>query len=415
MKRLFLLGCLLSVFLFSFGQAYAQDEQYFRIYSLIQEADGLKNAHTPAPAYAKYLEAQKLLLQFQRAYPDWNGTVVKYRLAYLESALAEVSAKNPEVTLPAAVRPKPIATSPATGKTAETNDQLVALQGEIRQLQTDKASLEAKLREALRLQPAAADPQALARAEEEIKSLKKDNALLNVALTQSPSRNAPTDAKTIEELKRQLAEANRHSAEQAARADALTSEKAELQKKMDSLIPSAWNATKIEAARKSLEETDRRLAEQVELNSRLSLEKTALQNRVKALTSESETAIALRTENEILKKQLAEWKAVPSDREAVSRELTEARAQIAVLQSDQNVLRLEKAALEKRIQQVATPAPALSEDAARVKDLERERDELRKKLNAAEEELAAHWSKPSAGRVEVLTGEVEVLRTRLAV
>lgn len=415
MKRLFPLGCLLIVFLFSLCQVHGQDEQYFRIYSLIQEADGFKNAQKPAAAYAKYLESQKLLLQFQRAYPDWNATVVKYRLTYLESALAEVTAKNPEVTLPAEFQPKTTGTSPAPSKTAEADGQLASLQNEVRQLQTDKASLEAKLREALRLQPAAADPQALARAEQEIKSLKKDNALLNVALTQSPSRTVATDAKAIEDLKRQLAEANRHSAEQAARADTLTSEKAELQKKIDSLIPSAWNATKIEAARKSLDETERRLAEQIELNSRLSLEQTALQNRVKTLMSESEAAVALRTENEILKKQLAEWKSAPTNSEAVSRELTEARAQIAVLKSDQNVLRLEKAALEKRFQQVSAPVPALSDVAARVKDLEQERDELRKKLTAAEEELAAHWSKPSAGRVEVLTGEVEVLRTRLAV
>ena len=102
------------------------------------------------------------------------------------------------------------------------------------------------------------------------------------------------------------------------------------------------------------------------------------------LTASAEAADALRAENELLKKQVADLKsaspasAVSAD---VARQLTEAQAQIAVLQSDADILRLEKIALQNRVKQMsAAPAPAtvvrspnLPEDAERIKQLERER------------------------------------------
>src|SRR6185436_12975887 len=90
MKRLFvLIG--FAVLLFSHLPARAQDDQYLRVYTLIQEADGLKNSGKPADALGKYLEAQNLLASFQRLYPEWNSNVVKYRVSYLADKIAEIS------------------------------------------------------------------------------------------------------------------------------------------------------------------------------------------------------------------------------------------------------------------------------------------------------------------------------------
>ena len=59
-----------------------------------------------------------------------------------------------------------------------------------RQLQADKAVLEAKLKEALSVQPAAVDPRELAKAEEKIRNLLKENDLLKVSLDQAKAKPA---------------------------------------------------------------------------------------------------------------------------------------------------------------------------------------------------------------------------------
>ncbi len=428
MKKLFSLVLFLAIFLFAFARAEAQDEQYVRIYGLIQEGDTLKTSQ-PAVALEKFREAQNLLLQFQRLYPDWNSNVVKYRLSYLGAGIAEIMVRYPEAAVATPVTnsvpglekvPTP-GSKPAVGPKAvtEAEAQLTALQNQIRQLQSDNSRLESKLQEALRVQPANVDPATLARAEEQIKTLSKENALLKAIGTNGLAATEPSATALMEQLKQQLARANLRIAEQNERMTALDSEKAGLQKKVESMIPAAWNATNLDAARKALDEANRKLAEQSELANKAAAEKTALSERIKSLTAEAEVAAALRTENDILKKQLADAKAAPrSETEKLTRQLTEAQAQIASLKSDQNVLRLENAALEKRFKERPVPAaaPAVATvEAARVKQLERERDELQQKFDASQQELLALRAKPGAAKVEDLQNEIQLLRTRLAV
>ncbi len=421
MKRSLRLVFLLAIFLFSFSRAEAQDEQYVRIYNMIQEGDTLRDGGRPDAAIEKYSEAVTALQQFQRYYPDWNSNVVKFRLNYLASNIAEISARRPAPGANAGSVSNAPAGLAGSGIAAETAAQMKVLQNQIHQLQSDNSNLEAKLKEALRVQPANVDPGALARAEEQLKTLQKENALLKVNLAERPVQPAAVDSKTLEQLKQQLAEANRKVSQQTERAAALTAEKAELQKKIESLIPAAWNATNLETARKELEEANRKLAAQNETASRLALEKTALQERVKTLMKENEAAVALRSENEILKRQLAELKAKPAaESEKAARELAEAKAQLAALQSDQNVLRLENAALTKQLKESlaaapATNAPATVVDTARVKELERERDELQKKWEAAQKDLAALRNAGDNTKVAQLQDEIQLLRTRLAV
>jgi len=421
MKRSLRLVFLLAIFLFSFSRAEAQDEQYVRIYNLIQEGDTLRDGGRADSAIQKYSEAVTALQQFQRYYPDWNSSVVKFRLNYLASNIAEISARRPAATATAGSVSNAPANATETGMGAEAAAQMKVLQNQIRQLQSDNSTLEAKLKEALRVQPANVDPGALARAEEQLKTLQKENALLKVNLAERPAQSAAVDSKTLEQLKQQLAEANRKASQQTERAAALTAEKAELQKKIESLIPASWNATNLDAARKALDEANRKLAAQNEATSRVALEKTALQERVKTLMKENEVAVALRSENEILKRQVAELKARPAaESEKAAHDLAEAKAQLAAAQSDQNVLRLENAALTKRLKESlasvpATNAPAAVVDSPRVKQLERERDELQSKLEAAQKDLAALRNAGDSTKVAQLQDEIQLLRTRLAV
>jgi tetratricopeptide (TPR) repeat protein len=434
MKGLFVLAGLIGFLAFSCAHAVAQDDEYIQIYGVIQDADALGNSSQTGEALAKYIDAQTSLQRFQRIYPDWNRQVIQYRLNYLASRIAEISARTPVAATKTPIAAKPPTTAPPAlslqpREREDFEHQRDLLQSRVQQLQVDKMTLESKLKESLAAQPAAVDPRELAKAEEKIRSLEKENSLLQVSVAQQQTKAAPpVDTAAVEQMKRQLAEASQRLADQTKRADALAGERRALQTKLDSLIPAPWNATNLRETKKALEDANRKLGAQSKLASRLDAEKMNLMARVKLLEADSGTLVALRAENEILKKQLADLKrpAPAGSAVEVTRQLAEARARIAALESDQEIWRLEKIALENRVRHLmasstAAPAPAPApaattvEDSSRVKQLERESADLRKKLGAAQKELAGRKARNVATKIEDLTGQLAILRARLAV
>jgi Tfp pilus assembly protein PilF len=482
------------------ARAQGPDDQYIQIYNLIQEADKLVDDLQPADALPKYVEAQTALQRFQKGYPQWNPTVIGYRLSDVKSKIAALSPKVPGATnaipeaaapaapapatapptAPAAAAPAPVAPPPAAPaaaapaavvtppaapaaeapapaaavpapaaavpSSAATNAapppaaspapapkpapsdweaQLGALRDQSLQLQADKAVLEAKLKEALSVQPAAVDPRELAKAEEKIRNLQKENDLLRVSLDEVKMKPAPApDTKALDETRQALAEADRKLAEQTKAANALALEKASLQAKLDHLAASPPNAAELEASKQALQQANLKLDAQSRVAADLAHDREALQARLKTLSADAEAAAALRTENQLLKKQLADLKAAPppEDKAAqVRRQLAEAQTQIAALQSDKEMLRLEKRALEDRIKKMPTPpavttpapAPTQSADAARIKQLEKERDDLRKQLAAANKELNSRKGKAAAARMAEIESQLAALRARL--
>jgi cytochrome c-type biogenesis protein CcmH/NrfG len=292
-------------------------------------------------------------------------------------------------------------------------------------LQADKAALEAKLKEALSVQPAAVDPRELARAEEKIRNLQKENDLLKVSLDQVKSKAAATpNGKALDETRRSLAEADRKLAEQTKAASALAVENAALQAKLTQVATGPSSAAELEASKKALQEAGIKISEQSKLTLSLSQEKEALQARLKTLSADAEASAAMRAENQLLKKQLADLKAAPpsDDKgEQSRRQLAEAQAKIAALQSDKEMLRLEKNALEVRVKQlpsgpasVAAPASKTT-DAARIKQLEKERDDLQKQLAAANKELFSRKGKAATARMAEIDNQLAGLRARLEV
>lgn len=434
MKGLFVLAGLIGFLAFSCAHAVAQDDEYIQIYGVIQDADALGNSSQTGEALAKYIDAQTSLQRFQRIYPDWNRQVIQYRLNYLASRIAEISARTPVAATKTPIAAKPPTTAPPAlslqpREREDFEHQRDMLQSRVQQLQVDKMTLESKLKESLAAQPAAVDPRELAKAEEKIRSLEKENSLLQVSVAQQQTKAAPpVDTAAVEQMKRQLAETSQRLADQTKRADALAGERRALQTKLDSLIPAPWNATNLRETKKALEDANRKLGAQSKLASRLDAEKMNLMARVKLLEADSGTLVALRAENEILKKQLADLKrpAPAGSAVEVTRQLAEARARIAALESDQEIWRLEKIALENRVRHLmasstAAPAPAPApaattvEDSSRVKQLERESADLRKKLGAAQKELAGRKARNVATKIEDLTGQLAILRARLAV
>lgn len=417
------------------------DDQYIGIYSLIQAGETLEKTGQSASALAKYLEAQTELQKFQKTNPDWNPKIVNFRLNYLASKISVVAAAGtptaPAPTpAPPAVKPAPPAPAPTlkpaptTAPPSDFERQLAALQDDVRRLQADKSTLEAKLKEALAAQPAAADPAELAKAREQIRELMKENDLLKSA--GEKSKSAPTvDAKALEEARQALVEANRKLAEQTERANALAAEKQTLQGRLENLNQAAADAARLTEIRKALEEANRKLASETESRQKLATEKDSLQSQVRTLTARADAAEALRLENEVLKKQLSDARtaaASPTADAEATRKLAEAQARIATLQSDAEILRLEKLALEARVKTLgsqtqvvmvaASPAiqpPVTPADAARIKALEGERNELTKKLDAANKELYGRKGRAVAAKVEALNAQIDTLRARIQV
>src|ERR1043166_4433461 len=96
------------------ARAEGPDDQYVRIYNIIQQGDTLESAGQADQALARYLEAQGALQRFKKGYPEWNPNVVVFRLNYLNSKVTALSAKvPPQPQRPAPVPPNPPAANPA--------------------------------------------------------------------------------------------------------------------------------------------------------------------------------------------------------------------------------------------------------------------------------------------------------------
>jgi len=404
MKRLFGIAVCLFV-LVPHLLATGADDQYVQIYNLIQEGDSL-SAGQPAQAVAKYTEAQSALLRFQKSYPGWNDRVVNFRLNYLASKITILSANSgavsnapavppPAVTTsvappsavvtpapvapavvpptaapPVATTPPAVAAPPQGPSAAELQNEIAQLQNQLRQVQGDKSLAEAKLREALAARPAGADPREFAQAQEKIRSMEKENALLQASLEQEREK-----------------------------------------------VASLANANDLAQAKQELADTKRQLAEQTARATQLAQQNESLQAQVKTLSAGSADLAALRSENAALKKAAAAKSPAAANGD-LSRQLAQAQATIASLQADKEVWRLEKDALQNRVKElsatvVAPATPIWTQDTEHVKQLERERDELQKKLDAAEKELYGRNGKSKAARVDELASELETLRARL--
>ena len=418
------------------GTALAQqgpDEQYVMIYGMIGQADALADAGQPQQAREEYRAALAELQKFAKIYPAWSPNIITFRENYLANKIAAASvllpAENPaeaHAALPAIKSPDvqstagqpPVANIPAQvipAPDARLTAQLADLQAQVQSLQEGNATLAAKLREALAVQPAAADPRELAAAQERVRSLMKENDLLKVSLSQAQK---PVDAANW------LSESNALS-----------------------------------QARLSLADMGRKLSLAMAQASQLSVENQALHAQAKTLLESREGVEALRQENALLKKQLAEARAgataaaeeLVHNNDQLRSDLAAAQAQVAKLLEAARKGGLERTNLEARIHAlelaaahpatapviVAPPAPpvarqgpaasvptvqttaqsnALAADEARIKELEKERDELRLKLVAAGQLWGGNQTRSLTNVLVIkLTQQLETLQARLAV
>jgi tetratricopeptide (TPR) repeat protein len=293
------------------ARAQSPDERYVQIYGLIEHADGLNAAGQKPQAAAKYLEAQAALQSFRAMFPSWNERVVTYRLGYVAAKLEQL----PPQALPAGTAPPVMVETPAPG--APPPSQMRLLQDEIARLTSANQLLEAKLKEALSVQPAAVDPHELTKAEERIRELQKERDLLKASLDQAQGR-MPKPAESV-----------------------------------------------VDEERKIVAELRDKLAQQAQLVASLQAENEQLKTRLAAVPGPAGTPS-------------------PAPTGDLAAQLAESRAAIAALQATNLALRTDQILLQNQVASLSREATTRQSN----RQLERERDDLKKKLDAANKKLA---------------------------
>ena len=94
--------------------AESPDEQYVRIYSLIERADSFSRSGEFNSAKSRYEQAQTQLQSLKKNNPIWNPKVVAFRLNYLAERIAAISQSNaPPASAATKPAPKPSPKAPS--------------------------------------------------------------------------------------------------------------------------------------------------------------------------------------------------------------------------------------------------------------------------------------------------------------
>ena len=410
------------------GRAQSQaDDKYIGIYNLIQQADQMAQTGEPGEALATFSDAQSQLVQFQKIYPTWNPNIVNFRLNQIADRIAELKAFTPAKasTKPAekASGAPAIASQvpePISAEAAHSTQALDGLQAELQALREANQLLQAKLKEALAAQPAAVDARELARAQDKIRWLMKQNDLLAASRQTVQTTNIQTiyTTNTV-----QVFVTNAAPVVVTNLADAFkkTPDAVVVTNFIRSVVvdTNAIEMLKLEraVAVKNLNDEHQRaedLADQLKKLQQMSHLATATN-----ISAPSDELIALRAENATLKRELqrvSETKPATTPNADYTAELKQARAQIAALKSENEILALEKMALQGRLQRLATATNSNTSAAvyeARIRELTLERNDLIERLDLANKQKTGK-SGDTLAQLNALNQEVSVLRSRLA-
>ena len=171
--------------------AVSPDEEYVRIYRLVVEADGLREGGQIDPALKLYLSSKDALEQLQMKFPGWNERLLIYRLSYISGQIKTLSAAPAAaVTKPAvpSTAPATPSSAPPTSGASALDPQFQRLREENQALRATAARLEAKLKEALSVQPNTTDPKELAKAQDQLRELLAENQALKTSLQEEQKR-----------------------------------------------------------------------------------------------------------------------------------------------------------------------------------------------------------------------------------
>jgi len=370
--------------------AQTADDRFIQIYRAIKQADQFSENGQSSEAYKLYREAQDELRKLQASQPSWNPKVIQYRLGYVADKLSLLAPR-----VPADVRdtqPAPV-TTPASPSPSQINNlaQAAAEAAELRQqlqrMQSEKTLLESKLREALLAQPAAVDPREVAKAEEKVRLLQKENETMRVTLESQKKRlERVVDPAEHDSLRRNLADARKKIDEQERL----------LARKPAASISNA-DRDRLEALRKENEILKQQLASRPgtpapDTSSR------RIGNLEQQLKLAQNELAAERSSSGNLRDQLRQ----------AEKESAENRKQLKAREESIADLQKERDTLKRRAQRLPRATPGSTED-PRLAALERESSKLQSDLAATREEL-----KQSQNTAEALRKSNSDLETRLA-
>ena len=432
MKFLCVASLLFAGLLFTARAQQEADERYVGVYGLLQQADTLADTGDPGEAVAAYADVQSQLQRFQKQFPTWNPNIVSFRLNQVAGKLADLKSrpgftakKIPKLATPAVVVPPPAANDQPT-------DELANLRTQLQTAQAANEILQAKVKEALAIQPAAVDPRELAKAQEKIRSLMKEIDLANAV--RRPVEPATTATQFVTNVVTVFVT--------NATAVEVTNLTAVFEKNPAPLVVTniirvlVTDTNALEMARldylaavKNFNEEHSR-AEQLDTRLQQLLRNASAgtppatpvtpANPVVNSAADATAALAgLRAENARLQNELALLRHAPANPTPAvppSTDLKQAQALIASLQSEAEIATLEKMALQNKLQRVLAATNAgvnVADYEARIRDLTQERNTLIEKLDLAKK--AGSGNKNTTEQISALNDEVRVLRSRLVV
>ncbi|MEN9574467.1 MAG: repeat containing protein [Verrucomicrobiota bacterium] len=348
------------------AQAAAADEQYVKVFNTVLQGDSLREAGQGKQALEKYLNALEELKKIQAAYKTWEPKLVAFRLAYIEDWIKKLS-----VQFPGTVAPKPFVPVSQTGDEAGS-EKLTGLEKQIRELNNDliRARTEAtaaqeKLKEALAARPKDVDPAELVKAQQKARDLQKAADLKQIEVEDLTKRTASAE-KERNEFQKQVA-----VLKDKAEVPVLKKENSALKTKVDEL-------TKLTVGNKS-EELARQLA-------------TAKAE----LKAEQQRATDLAKANKKMEIILTD----PNNATGITTD------QFKELEKKNKELEASVKAFEVQVQKGTA-------DGAKLKQMEKEREDLQKQLLELQKQLNEK-KKVSSNAAEKLEQELGVAQARVA-
>jgi tetratricopeptide (TPR) repeat protein len=397
------------------------DDRYIGIYGLMQQADHLAETGDPGEALAAYTDVQSQLQQFQKTFPNWNPKILNFRLNQIAGKIT-VLKNQPGVAAALQKKQANAATemSAVVGVSPPARPQSEAELDNLRaQLQSEQAAndqLQAKLKEALAVQPAAVDPRQLQRAQEKILWLMKKNALL--VLSHAGAVPSNTTTQFITNVVTVFVTNNPVEVNSLAAVYAKNPQPVVVTNYVRVLVP---DTNALEMARLDYAAAVKNLNAEHDRAEQLAAQLKQLRLQSASVTNDTSTLAGLRAENTRLKAELSALRATPpasSDDGKLAAELKQSQSLVASLRFDAEIAALEKKALEHRLRQLLTATNSGANAAdyeARIRVLTLDRDSLMQKLDLATGQKAGGKNPKADARISALNNEVNVLRSRLAV
>ena len=157
-------------------EEYDPDDLYVEVYNTILGADEARQMGKKRAAWELYSQAQNLLQDIQKKYPDWNKKLIDFRLSYVKAKMEQFTEQT--------------ASDTENSPQSEIEIEVQRLRQQVEQLEKVKEVLESRLKEATSALPSTSDPKLLAEAEKNISELTEANARLKAQVEKLSQNNS---------------------------------------------------------------------------------------------------------------------------------------------------------------------------------------------------------------------------------